>query len=108
MDIFIISLILFFVVIGIATAIRYIIWKITDFPKNEYHYLIMLSDDDAEIALRGVLERSKFDSKNQNRKIYAVDLGLCEQTILACEKLSCEYPQIVYCKPNELAEFIKN
>ena len=106
---FIISFItLAFVVLGIATFIRYIVWKITDSGQNNYHYLIMLNNNDAEVIIRAVIEKNNFDIKSKNRIIYALDLGLDEQTVLTCKKLADTYPQIVFCKPREFAEMIKN
>lgn len=96
-----------FVVLGIATLIRYIVWKITDSGQNNYHYLIMLNNNDAEVIIRAIIEKNNFDIESKKRVIYALDMGLDEQTVLACKKLADMYPQIIFCKPHEFAELIK-
>lgn len=106
MDLIINFITLAFAVLGIATLVRYIVWKITDFKENEYHYIVLLRDNDAEIALRGALERNRFSSNNQQKKVYAVDLGVDEQIGKACEKLSLYYPQIIYCKPEQIKDLL--
>lgn len=99
---------LFFSVLGIATIIRYIVWKITDSNKNQFHYLIFLKDNSAEIAIRGIIERDHFDIHSGDRKLYAIDLGLEESVASACKKLSEDYSQIIFCDPCELVDYLKN
>ena len=107
MDYAVIFLTLFFVVLGIATLIRYIVWKLVDFKQNKYHYLVFLQDESAEMVLRGILERNSFDMVSIDRKLYAIDMGLDEITAAACEKLSYDYPHIVFCKPSQLEKYLK-
>lgn len=108
MDFILGFLTLFFAVLGIATAIRYIVWKITDLGQNNYHYLVVLDNNNAELVLRSVLERNNFDLKSKNRLIYAIDFGLDEQTVSACKIITDMFPQIIFCKPQEFESIIKN
>ena len=107
MDYALYFLTLFFVVLGISTLIRYIVWKLMDYKQNNYHYLIFLYDDSAEMVLRGILERNNFDIVCSQRNIYAIDMGLDETTAFACEKLSYDYPNLIFCKPSQFSGCIK-
>ncbi|MBR5451868.1 MAG: hypothetical protein IKV36_02610 [Clostridia bacterium] len=107
MDYVLCFLTLLLVVLGISTLIRYVVWKFVDFKQNRYHYLVFLHDDSAEIMLRGILERNNFDVSSGERKLYAVDMGLDEITASACEKLSYDYPNMIFIKPNQLVDAIK-
>ena len=100
-------LILLLSVIGIATVIRYIVWKITDSKQTEYHYMVFLEDNNAEILLRGIIERDYFDISGGCRKLYAINMGLEESAVSACKKLAEDYSQIVFCQPCELADYLK-
>ena len=108
MDYVLAFLTLFFVVLGIATLIRYLVWKLMDFKQIKYHYLVFLQDDSAEMTLRGMLERDGFDIVCADRQLYAIDMGLDEITATACEKLSYDYPNIIFCKPSQFKNHIKN
>lgn len=107
MDYALCFLTLFFVVLGIATLIRYIVWKLVDSKKNKYHYLVFLQDDNAEIIIRGILERNGNDLTSGERNLYVIDMGMDETTVSACEKLSYDYPNIILCKPSDFCNNIK-
>ena len=97
---------LFLIITGLATLVRYFVWKLTDYSEEECHYIVLLRDQNAEMLLRGVIEKSKYNSVYKNRRIYAVDMGVDEQTADVCKLMSLDYSQIIYCMPEELQKLL--
>ena len=106
MSVFLTILNLTLVIIGLATVVRYLVWQITDYKQNDFHYIVLLRDSDAEMSLRSILERLKYDASNKNRRIYAVDMGMDEQTADVCKLMSLDHSQIIYCLPEQLEKLL--
>ena len=107
MNLFLSILNILLVVIGLTAVIRFLIFKLTECPKNDYHYIALLKDKNAELILRGILERNKYEFDSCKKIIFAVDLGLDEETRTACEIMSLENSQIVFCGINDFPEILR-
>lgn len=107
MDLFLSIINVLLVVIGLTAVVRFLVFKLTECPKNDYHYIALLKDKNAELILRGILERNKYEFDSCGKIIFAVDLGLDEETRTACEIMSLENSQIVFCGINDFPEILR-
>ena len=107
MDLFLSIINVLLVVIGLTAVVRFLVFKLTECPKNDYHYIALLRDKNAELILRGILERNKYEFDSCGKIIFAVDLGLDEETRTACEIMSFENSQIVFCGINDFPEILR-
>ena len=105
MEAFISAVNFIFVIIGVAATVRFLVMKLTSVSAG-YHYIVPLKDKDAEMTLRDVLEKNKFEAENRGRVIFAVDMGLDRETARACEMMSFDHPQIVFCLPEDLKDLM--
>lgn len=95
-----------FVILGVATMLRYLVWKFTSDPACDSHILVLLRDGCAEWSLRSTLEKNKHDIDTRSCLVYAVDMGLSSEEAHICEMFSLRHPQVIYCKPEELSELL--
>ena len=107
MNLFLSILNILLVIIGLTSVVRFLIFKISECPKNDYHYIALLKDKNAELVLRGILARNKYEFDSCGKIIFAVDLGLDEETKTACEIMSLENSQIVFCGINDFPEILR-
>ena len=68
---------------------------------------VLLDGDDAELRLREAVEKNRFDINTRSKVVYAVNVGLDDETARACEMMSHDNPQIVFCRPEQLGELIR-
>ncbi len=106
MHILFVLLNLILVSIGISSILRYIVWKINHCKNVNFHYLVLLNDDNPEMCLRAILAENKYDIENSCRVIYAVDVGMNKDSRKACELMCNDYSQIVLCSPDNIKEII--
>ena len=107
MDLFLSIINVLLVVIGLTAVVRFLVFKLTECPKNDYHYIALLMYKNAELILRGILERNKYEFDSCGKIIFAGDLGLDEETRTACEIMSLENSQIVFCGINDFPEILR-
>lgn len=93
-----------FALVGIAELFRlFSFWLLK--TKNPERFRLVLSfrghDEEAEIALRGAVERIRWMGCGE-ADVICVDCGMDEETRQICEMLAEEYPQIKICIPSEL------
>ena len=106
MELFLSILNFMFVIIGVAAVLRFAVWKLTS-CSCDYHYIVLLDGDDAELRLREAVEKNRFDINTRSKVVYAVNVGLDDETARACEMMSHDNPQIVFCRPEQLGELIR-
>ncbi len=107
MNLFLSILNFLFVIIGITAVLRFAVWKLTNSGKTDYHYITLLKDQNAEMTLREIIQKNKYEFDSGEKIIFAVDIGLDEETKSVCELISYYNPQIVFCQPEELAYLVK-
>lgn len=99
---------LFLALIGLTTLIRQLALMIIGTGKAHKQALIVCLDDyNAEIDLRGAIERTKWMG-NTKGTILAVDCGLEEHTLQICRSICVDYGNVLLCKADKLPVVLKN
>ena len=97
-----------FALVGIAELFRmFLFWLLK--TKNQGELYLVLSvkghDEEVEISLRSALERVKW-MRGSEVRLLCVDCGMDEETRRICDIMAEEYPEILFCYPEELPKII--
>lgn len=95
-----------FAIVGIAEVFRVVLFRMLRTKKPGKLYLVLSfqgHDEEAELALRGAIERVKYTMCGEI-SLVCVDCGMDAETRRICEILAKEYPQIRLCAPADLRE----
>lgn len=93
-----------FALVGIAEVFRlFLFWLFKTKKPGRFCWVLSFKghDEEAEIALRSVMERIKWMGCGEI-SVVCVDCGMDEETRRICELLAEEYPQIRICIPSDL------
>ncbi|HCC35257.1 MAG TPA: hypothetical protein DEQ02_06320 [Ruminococcaceae bacterium] len=102
-------IILFFALIGVVDIIQTVVLRLL-IPKTQARQivLLMLKTDDAEVALRHAVEKTRAARFSKREYILAVDCGLSAEMLEVCRKLSQDSGCVAICKKDELLPVLEN
>ena len=97
-----------FVLLGVAALLRYLVWKLAYDGDARCYWVVPLYNGSAELAIRSALEKNRYEFDRYTCVLFAVDMGLDGEEACACQMISLDHPQVVYCKPEELPDLIRS
>ncbi len=97
-------------IIGLTDVFRMLCnWLLKTRVKGKIVYFLPLSghSEEAEIALRGAVNRLRWFSGKEEKKVICVDCGVDKETEEVCRKMTEEFRSISFCGREEAVRKIE-